>query len=113
MSINIKATNTTLTEALKQDIYDKLVALEDFLKPEDNIHVEIEVDTKHASGNIYHVDINIQPHNRYAKAEATDMYAAIDMVIPKIREQLAKKKDKEVSLRRKFGNLYKRILRRG
>lgn len=112
MSINIKATNTTLSDALRQDIYDKLSVLDDFLKPEDNIYVEIEVDTKHNSGDICHVDINIQPHNQYAKAQASDMYAAIDLVIPKIREQLAKKKDKQVSLRRKVGAFYKRFFRR-
>jgi len=107
MTINIKATNTTLTEALKRDIDDKLAALDHFLKPEDVIHVEIEVDTKHNSGDIFHVDINIQPHGQYAKAEASDMYAAIDMVIPKIREQLAKEKDKKISLRRRLGNIFK------
>ena len=112
MSINIKATNTTLTDALKQDILDKISVLDDFLKPEDKIYLEVEVEPRHQSGDIYKVDINIQPHGHYAKAEASDMYAAIDKVMPKIREQLAKKKDKDVSLRRKLGSFYKRFFSR-
>lgn len=108
MSINIKASNTTLTDAIKRQVHDKLSVLDDFLKPEDNVHVEIEVDAKHTSGDIYHVDVNIQPHNYYAKADASDMYAAIDLVIPKIREQMVRQKDKKISLRRKFASWFKR-----
>lgn len=108
MNITIKASNTTLTDGIKQAVEDKISVLEPFLKSEDKIHVEIEVDPKHNSGDIFRAEIGIQPHGEFADAKAADMYEAIDMVIPKIREQLSRKKDKKISLRRRLGNFFKR-----
>ncbi len=50
MNISIKATNTTLTEAIRSTIEDKLQILEKFLRPEDKIHVELAEDRHHHSG---------------------------------------------------------------
>jgi putative sigma-54 modulation protein len=100
MNINIKATKTTLTPSIKTYIEEKLETLEKFIKPEDKIHVEIEVVSKKTDEPSFRADIDIQPHGHYAEAKALDVYAAIDMVIPKIKAQLAKLKDKKVSARR-------------
>lgn len=108
MDISITANNTTLTEAIKQTVEDKLSALEVFLRPEDKIHVEIEEDTHHNSGDYSRVEIHITPHGYYADSRGGDFYEAIDLAIPKIKSQLAKNKDKRLSLRRRFGNLFKR-----
>jgi putative sigma-54 modulation protein len=107
MNINIKASNTTLTDAIRDVITDKVNSLESLTRPEDKIHVEIEVSKRHNSGDIFRVEVSIQPHGEYADGSAEDMYQAVDLVIPKIREQLAKQKDKKISLRRKLGNLFK------
>ncbi len=101
MNINIKATKTTLTPSIKQFVEDKIQSLETFIKSEDKIRVELEVDKKHSSGKIYRAEVDIQPHGHYAEAFAEDFYAAFDLVMPKIKEQLAKQKDKRVSLRRR------------
>jgi ribosomal subunit interface protein len=101
VNINIKATKTTLTPSIREFVEDKLQALETFIKPEDKIRVEMEVDKKHSSGKIYRAEVDIQPHGHYAEAYAEDFYAAFDLVMPKIKEQLAKQKDKRVSLRRR------------
>ena len=101
MNINIKATNTTLTPAIKKDIQDKMAKLSKFLRPEDKIHVEVEVEKKHKSGLVQRAEITIRPHGHYAEARGVDFYAALDLAIPKILEQLAKKKDKMVSERRR------------
>ena len=108
MNITIKATNTTLTEAIKQTVESKLASIEAFLKPEDKVHVEIAEDTHHKSGLFSRVEIQISPHGYYADSNGNDFYEAIDLVIPKIKQQITKTKDKRLSLRRRIGNIFKR-----
>lgn len=108
MNINIKATNTSLTPSIRSNIEDKLQAVEKFIKPEDVIHVELAEDTHHHSGQFFNVDIQISPHGYYAKARANDFYEALDLVIPKITQQMRKDKEKTISLRRRIGNWFKR-----
>ncbi len=108
MNITIKATNTTLTDAIKDTVHQKLSSLEELLKPEAKIHVEVEEDTKHKSGLFSRVEIQIAPYSYYAEANGNDFYEAMDLVMPKIKQQITKTKDKRLSLRRSLGNLFKR-----
>jgi putative sigma-54 modulation protein len=100
MNISIKATKTTLTPAINEYITEKLAFLDKFLKSEDKVRVEVEVDKKHKTGLVFRAEIEIQPHGQFAEARGEDLYAAIDMAAPKIKEQLAKAKDKKISQRR-------------
>lgn len=50
----------------------------------------------------------VSPTGHYAEAVAGDFYEAMDLVIPKITEQMRRGKDKKISLRRRLGNLFKR-----
>lgn len=108
MNIQIKATNTTLTDALRDVIEDKLSPIEKMLKPEEAIHVEIAEETHHHSGMFSRAEIRISPHGYYAEANGNDFYEALDLVIPKIKQQLTKDKDKNISLRRRIGSWFKR-----
>ncbi len=108
MNITIKATNTTLTDAIRSTIEQKMSSLEGFLKPEHKVHVELEEDTRHKSGLFSRVEIQISPSGYFAEANGNDFYEAIDLVLPKIKQQMTKTKDKRLSLRRKLGNLFKR-----
>lgn len=101
MNLNIKATKTTLTPAIKAFVEEKLTTIAKFLKPEDTVRVELEADNKHKSGFFFRAEVDIQPRGHYADARGNDFYEAFDILMPKIKEQLAKEKDKQVSLRRR------------
>jgi putative sigma-54 modulation protein len=108
MNINIKATNTTLTDSIRNTIEDKLQVLEKFLRPENQVFVELVEDNKHQSGKFFRAEVQISPTGHYAEAVANDFYEAMDLVLPKIMEQMRRDKDKKISLRRKVGNFFKR-----
>lgn len=101
MNINIKATKTTLTPSIRQYIEEKLKYFSKFIRSEEKIRVEIEVDKKHKTGLVFRVEIDIQPHGHYAEARGSNFYEAFDLLIQKIKEQILKEKDKKVSLRRR------------
>lgn len=101
MNITIKAKNTTLTPAIKNFIADKLSSLAKFLKEEDRIRVELEVDKKNKDGKLFRAEIDIQPRGYFADSRGNDFYEALDLTMPKIKEQLAKHKDKVITKRKK------------
>ena len=113
MNLNIKATKTTLTPSLQTDIESKFSVLEDFLRPEDQVHVEVEARASKDNSQEFRAEVSIQPEGYFADASGNDIYEAIDLVVPKIRQQLSKSKDKRISLRRKVGSLFKRVWSRG
>jgi ribosomal subunit interface protein len=101
-SINIKATHTVLSEEMSEYVAKKLKTIQDFLHEENNVHVELEAEPKHHSGPKYSVEITIMPKpGIYASAAGQDFHEAFDLCIAKIKEQLLKKKDKMISLRRR------------
>ena len=108
MNVSIKATNTTLTPAIRESVEVKLQVLEKFLRPEDKVHVELAEDTHHQKGMFSRVEIHVTPRGYYADSYGNDFYEALDLVIPKIKNQFAKVKDKDISLRKRIGNLFKR-----
>lgn len=101
MNLNIKATKTILSPPVKRYINDKLASLDSFIRTEDKIRVEMELEKKHQSGLVFRAEIDIQPHGHYAEARGNDFYEAFDLLLPKIKEQLTRAKDKRVSLRRR------------
>jgi ribosomal subunit interface protein len=101
MNIGFKGTRTYLTAADQQYIENKIGTLNKFLKNQDKVFVEVEMDNKHSSGLIFRMEVSINPPKHYAEARGNDFYEALDLVIPKIKEQLVKQKDKKVSLRRR------------
>ncbi|MCL5667232.1 MAG: ribosome-associated translation inhibitor RaiA [Patescibacteria group bacterium] len=101
MNINYKSTNTSLTQSDKDYIADKLESLASFMKDGDKAFIETEIDKKHKSGLVFRMEISINPPKYYAEARGNDFYEALDLALPKIKEQLAKQKDKKISLRRR------------
>jgi putative sigma-54 modulation protein len=109
MNIAIKATHLDLTPAIKKYAEDKVEALSKFIDAIEG-KVELERSTKHKSGEVFRAEISMIVGGRklYAEATAEDMYAAIDLTIPKIKEQIAKFKDKRTTLQKRGARSAKR-----
>ncbi len=101
MNINIKGTGTSLTDADKKYINSKLEVLEKFVTESDKIFVEAELEAKHKTGLVFRLEITVNPPQYYAEARGNDFYEALDLAVPKIKDQLVKQKDKRISLRRR------------
>lgn len=109
MNISIKATNLTLTPAVKKYAKDKVGMLEKYISAME-AKVELERDRKHHSGMVFRAEVSIVVGGKLMLAEASgeDIYAAIDLVIPKIKEQIAKFKDKRETLQKRGARAAKR-----
>lgn len=105
MNINIKGKGIKLSEADQEFIVSKIDALGKILKETDKVFVEVESDSKHKSGQIFRMEVSVNPPSFYADARGSDFYQAMDAVLPKIKEQLVKIKDKKISLRRRKTSL--------
>lgn len=110
MNITIKATHVDLTSSLKEYIEDKIGSLEKFIVAIE-AHVEIDRDQHHQRGQVFHAEVNLIAGGKVIHAESTseDGYAAIDMLIPKMKEQITKFKDKKQTLNRRGARTAKEI----
>lgn len=102
MNISIKGTNLELTPSVKQYVNDKVGALGKFIGVME-AKVELERDRKHQSGLVFRAEVTMIIGGKIMRAEerAEDIYAAIDLVTPKLKEQISKFKDKKQTLRRR------------
>ena len=109
MNINIKGTHVDLTPSLKEYVEEKIGNL-DKLVDIMEAKVELARDKHHKSGLVFHADVNLILGSKimYAKSEAEDAYATIDLLIPKLKEQIGKFKDKKMTLRRRGARSAKR-----
>lgn len=117
MNINIKTSNTELTDALRAYVNDKVGNLERHMrKTPTNVDVELEHMPAHHSGPVFRCEINIaMPGEKQVlrgESVETDMYAAIDTCVPKIKEQLNKESDRRESLVRRGGRRLKELTRK-
>ena len=111
MNMSIKGTNLDLTPAVKKYVDEKIGALEKYIKGDAvETKVELERDRKHRSGEVFRAEVMIVAGGKLMRAEADgmDIYAAIDLVIPKIKEQVSKFKDKRSTLERRGARSAKR-----
>lgn len=90
MKIIIRGTNLELTEALKSYAEEKIGMLERYWDEILDARIELERSTHHQSG-FFRCEVNLNvPQKQVMRAESTspDLYAAIDEVVPKLREQI-------------------------
>lgn len=94
MKIIIKGTNLEQTEALKSYVNEKIGNLERYSEEILEARVELETSAHHQKG-FFRCEVNLDlPHSQVLRAESTgaDLYASIDLVVPKLREQLERHK---------------------
>lgn len=98
--ISIKATNLTLTDAIKSRVESKAIALEKLTKdfePAAEISIEVGKSTKHhAKGPYFFAEfqLNVPGSQLRAVCEEEDLYHAIAKARDQVRRQLKDYKDK-------------------
>jgi putative sigma-54 modulation protein len=111
MKITIKGTYVDLTPAIKEYLNEKIGGLARYAEKL-SAKVELERDQHHRSGEVFRAEVTIIADGKSIRAEAIspDMYASIDLVVPKLKEQITKFKKKRTVLERKGARLAKKIL---
>jgi putative sigma-54 modulation protein len=99
MQINISGHHLDITDALRQYVNEKFNRLERHFDNITSIQVILSPEPKTHKAE---PTIRISGGELFATAEATDMYAAIDMLTDKLDRQILKHKEKTVS--RKHGH---------
>ncbi|MEX0930242.1 MAG: ribosome-associated translation inhibitor RaiA [Candidatus Paceibacterota bacterium] len=119
MRINIvQASNIDLTDAITGYLEKKLTKLsKKFIDPNDE-SARCDVDlgkttVHHKSGEIYRAEFNlhIAGKDMFAKADESDLYAAIDAARDDLKRQLRSTQGKRATLLRKGGKRLKDLLR--
>jgi putative sigma-54 modulation protein len=109
MNIAIKTTHFEMTPAIKKYAEEKIEALSKYLDVME-AHIELERDRKHQSGLVFRAEVMLTVGGKQIRADANaeDMYAAIDLCIPKLKEQISKFKDKRNTLQKRGARSAKR-----
>ena len=100
-----------LTEALKGYVNEKIGHLEHYSDEIMGARVELGTSVHHQNG-FFNCEVNLDlPHMQVLRAESTeaDLYAAIDLTIPKLREQLERHKGRKHGHDKKLGRYLKSI----
>lgn len=101
MNISIKATHLNLTPSIKKYVEEKVGNLAKFIVAQE-AKVEIDRDQHHRTGDVFRAEIMLVVGGKLmrADAEGEDIYAAVDLVMPKLKEQISKFKDKRTTIDR-------------
>ena len=96
MKITIRGTHLDLTPAIKSYVEDKISALTKFDNNLQLARVELEQLTQKGTGDSFRAEVQIDAADGIFRADERhkDLYAAIDLLIPKLTVQMEKAKDK-------------------
>lgn len=102
MKINIKATGTKLTPAIREYVEEKMHMLEKYLGDIKVTHFDFEVEltTKHhVKGEIFRAEANISVPGDLLRVEKVekDLYKAIDKVKDHLVRSIKKYKEKKLA----------------
>ncbi len=118
MRINIKTTNFSLTPAIQTYLEEKLNSLKKLLPNDESISANVELGktTKHhQKGDIFKAEVNLVLPNRLLRvvAQEWDLRVAIDSVKDELQRKIKDNKEKNISLHKKGGRIFKKLLRGG
>lgn len=92
-----------MTPSIKQYVEEKIGNLEKYLNGVLEAKVELERDRHHHTGEVFRAEVMLIIGGKILRADASseDIYASLDMVIPKLKEQISKFKDKRTTLQKR------------
>lgn len=117
MNVQIKATEMSLTPAIKDYAEKKVLALDKFFHGKGEALCQIEVGKTshhHKSGNVFRAEISVRAEGKhyYAVSEKDDLYASIDEVKDEIAREVISLKSKKETLFRRGGAKIKQLIKR-
>lgn len=92
MQVNITGHHVEITDALRNYVNSKIERIHRHFNNITNVHVTLTVDKKFQQKA--EAVIKLARGEIFADSEATDMYAAIDLLIDKLDRQVVKHKEK-------------------
>ncbi len=101
MEINIRGDKVSITEAMREQIKNKLSRLEKYFDNPDTIKVHVNIKIKSIS-QIIEVTIPTSKFTIRAEESQEDLYTAIDLIVDKLERQIRKNKTK---LKNKYKNI--------
>jgi putative sigma-54 modulation protein len=94
MDITITGQQVELTPPLRDYAHEKISKLARHVENIIKAHVVLKVENERKELHVAHADVHVGGADFYAKAEAGDMYSAIDLLADKLGQQLRKFKEK-------------------
>lgn len=98
MNITIHATNTELTDTLREHVETKVRSLEKFFDRITSAVVDVGLEsTRHKQGKIFYAEVNLNmPGGKMIRVtkNAEDLYKAIEKVKDHLKVELTKMKEK-------------------
>lgn len=101
MEINIRGDKVSITEAMREQIKNKLSRLEKYFDNPDTIKIHVNIKIKSIS-QIIEVTIPTSKFTIRAEESQEDLYTAIDLIVDKLERQIRKNKTK---LKNKYKNI--------
>jgi len=118
MKIIIKTTNTELTPAIEEYIYQKIGGVDKFLDDMDRNVIEARVEIgkvtrHHQTGNVFRVEVNLSLSGRLLRSEAEelDFRTAIDRAKEELEGEIKKYRGKKEAQYKRGARVAKKLLR--
>ena len=97
MKIIFYAKNIKLTSDLEDYVRNKISGLERYIRNVLDCKVELDYASGQCTGQVYRIEVNMRVPREYllrAVHTASDIHEAIDLVIPKLKKEIEKYKEK-------------------
>lgn len=119
MNINIKTTNTALTDEIQEYFQKRFEHIEKFLKQKKDQVVQVQVElgketNHHIHGEIFFVKARLESSGEffYAEAEEEDLLRAIDNAKDALIREITSHTKKKQDLERREGSRMKNFMKR-